>query len=401
MHAKYHWMGIVLICVILFGATITPTQAKGTTYMTGFNEWKSGDFGTWEFSGVIVNASGVMELDPAAAADGTDPYGVGGYYGGNFYNGGSYLVGEVISPEFTPEFDFSELIVSWNAITPPGTWVEILARVNIADRWTKFYNLGVWASDTGTIQRHSVKLQGDSDGYVAVDTLVLTDKKVLGRGYQLKVHLFSEDGTTTPSVRYLSAAYSTSAPKKAEVSVGNQGLWNNLIDVPECSQMVYPDGGNVWCSPTSVSMVLGYMGIDTGPCEPRVRATVDGVYDWIYDGHGNWVFNTAYAGSLGFIASVRRFASLAEVEPWVAQGIPVVFSFAWGKGDLTGAAIDSSNGHLALIVGFDDAGNPIVNDPAAAVDEDVQRTYNRAELEAVWLTNSGGTVYIIEPEGLD
>jgi len=169
-----------------------------------------------------------------------------------------------------------------------------------------------------------------------------------------------------------------------------------LLEVPECSQMVYPDGGNVWCSPTSVSMVIGFLEQDSDPCESRVRAAVEGVFDWIYDGHGNWVFNTAYAATHGFTASVRRFASLDEVEPWIAKGIPVVFSFAWSKGDLTGAAIDSSNGHLAVIVGFDAQGNPIVNDPAAASDDDVQRTYNRAELEAVWLTNSGGTVYIIE-----
>jgi len=397
MRAKYHWMGIVLICVILFGTIISPTQAKGTTYMTGFNEWKSGDFDTWEFSGALLNAAGELELDSDAAADGTDPYSAGGYYGGNFYNGGTYRVGEVTSPEFSDIFEFSELIVSWNADTPRGTWVEILASVKIGDHWTKFYNLGVWASDESTIKRHSVKLQGDQDGYVAVDTLVLTDKKALGKAYQLKVRLFSEDGVSTPSVRYLSAAYSTSAPKKFSPSIGNSAFWGTLTAVPECSQMVYPDGGNVWCSPTSVSMVLGYWGALPGDCEPRVRAAVDGVYDWIYDGHGNWVFNTAYAASLGFIASVRRFTSLDEVETWVAAEVPVVFSFAWNKGDLTGAAIDSSNGHLAVIVGFDDAGNPIVNDPAAAANEDVQRTYNRAELEAVWLTNSGGTVYIIQP----
>lgn len=397
MHARYGWVGIVLICVVLFGTIITPTQAKGTTYMTGFTEWKSDDFGTWEFSGVLLNAAGDLEINPSATTSEIDPYTAGSYYGGNFYNGSSYQVGEVLSPEFTADMDFSELIVSWNADTPPGTWVEILVRVNVGGRLTKWYNLGVWASDDSTIERHSVKLQGDSDGYVAVDTLVLTDKKALGDAYQLKVRLFSEDGVATPSVRYLSAAYSTSAPKKTEVSVGDSGLWNNLIDVPECSQMVYPDGGNVWCSPTSVSMVLGYWGVLPGGCEPRVRAAVDGVYDWIYDGHGNWVFNTAYAATLGFTASVRRFASLDEVEPWIARGVPVIFSFAWGKSDLTGAAIESSNGHLAVIVGFDSQGNPIVNDPAAAANDDVQRTYNRAELEAVWLTNSGGTVYIIEP----
>jgi hypothetical protein len=75
----------------------------------------------------------------------------------------------------------------------------------------------------------------------------------------------------------------------------------------------------------------------------------------------------------------------------------VVISYAWKKGQLTGAAVGSSSGHLSVVVGFDDQGNPIVNDPAAASDEDVQRTYLRSELEPLWLENSGGTVYLIKP----
>lgn len=364
--------------------------------MTGFAEWQAGDFTAWQKDGSAVNPAGELVLDFGTAVIQTDPYPAGGYYGGNFYNGASYQVGEVISPEFPAEFNFSELIVSWNAITPPGTWVEILARVTINSRQTKWYNLGVWASGTETINRHSVKLQGDQDGYVAVDTLVLTDKKAVTEAYQLKVRLFSADGVSSPIVKYLSAAYSTAVPKKLTASSGNSAMWNTLLTVPECSQMVYPDGGNVWCSPTSVSMVLGYLENSSESCEIRVRDAVAGVFDWIYNGHGNWVFNTAYAATHGFTASVRRFTSLDQVEPLIKDGTPVVFSFAWSKGDLTGAAIDSSNGHLAVIVGFDAQGNPIVNDPAAANNDDVQRTYNRAELEAVWLTNSGGTVYIIE-----
>ena len=86
-----------------------------------------------------------------------------------------------------------------------------------------------------------------------------------------------------------------------------------------------------------------------------------------------------------------------EIERWVSQGVPVIFSFSWNKGELTGAAIPSSNGHLAVVVGFDLQGNPIVNDPAAATDQEVQRTYLRSELEALWLASSGGTVYLIYP----
>jgi len=393
---KQRWLWIILLAGLVIGSTGNPVMAKGEPYMTGFYEWQGTGFADWQLSGVNFDGDRLVMVPTGAVLE-IDPIPPGGYYGGNFYNGGSYLVSEATSPVMAAELDFSELIVSWNADTPDGTWVETLARVQIGDRWTKWYNLGVWASGEGTIQRHSVKIQGDSDGYVAVDTLVLSGKKTSVTDYQIKVRFFSQDGSAVPTVRYISAAYSTAVPKKLTPSSGSPVYWNKLIPVPECSQMVYPDGGNVWCSPTSVSMVLSYWREDIRGCNTVVHETVEGVYDWIYDGHGNWVFNTAYAASKGFTASVQRFTSLDQVEPLINADIPVVFSFAWGKGDLTGAAIESSNGHLAIIVGFDEAGNPIVNDPAAASDADVQRTYLRSELEAVWLGNSGGTVYIIKP----
>jgi hypothetical protein len=243
-----------------------------------------------------------------------------------------------------------------------------------------------------------VQSQGDTDGTVADDTFISLSKKETTNKFQLKLRLFSADGISTPSIRNASVAYSTAKPKNASVSAGNPALWNTLINVPECSQMVYPDGGSVWCSPTSTSMVLGYWNGDTGPCEPRVRAAVDGVYDWVYDGHGNWPFNTAYAASQGYEGYVARFTSLAHAEEYVAAGIPVIMSVAWGKGDLTGADVDSTNGHLVVLVGFDASGNLIINDPATPANETVQRTYLRSEFEPLWLQASGGTVYLIYPQ---
>ncbi|MGE5250135.1 MAG: peptidase C39 family protein [Bacteroidota bacterium] len=399
MHPTFRYAGLVLTLLITLSSVAGSAYAKGTVYQTGFDEWlaSEGDFASWEKGGTGLNAEGELVLDPASAVPATDPYASGAYYGGNFYNGGSYWVGEATSPVMPAAFDLDELIASWNAVTPAGTWVEMLVRAELSGRWTKWYNLGIWASGSDPIQRHSVRLQGDADGYVAVDTLVVTAKKVVVDAYQLKVRLFSDDGLALPSVRYVSAAYSTTPAKKSAPSAGNPANWNTLIAVPECSQMVYSDGGNVWCSPTSTSMVVSYWQHYTGPCESAVRAAVAGTYDWIYDGNGNWPFNTAYAAAQGLQGSVRRFTSMTEIETWVAQGVPVVISFAWGKGELTGAAIPSSSGHLAVVVGFDVQGNPIVNDPAAASDEDVQRTYLRSELEPLWLKNSGGTVYIIKP----
>ena len=406
-------LGLLLsVMASVFG--LAPAQAASSTYTTGFTRWRAADggFGAWKTSetdetsdirGVRVEADGKLKLDPATAVAGTDPHPRGGYNGRNFYNGGSFAVGAATSPITPVNFSFTEAIASWNATTPAGTWIEILIRAEIGGRMTKWYNLGIWASDKSTVERHSVNLQGDADGFVAVDTLVLTGKKAQASAFQLKLRLFSAVNGVTPSVSAASVALSTTATKPSTLVPGNRDLWNTFLDVPECSQMVYSDGGEVWCSPTSTSMVLGYWqklaGVEIGACEPRVRAAVAGVYDWLYDGHGNWPFNTAYAATQGNEAYVARFTSMAQAEPWIAAGVPVVISYGWSKKSLTGAPIPSSGGHLAVLVGFDAAGNPIVNDPAASKNEDVQRTYDRAELESLWLEHSGGTVYLIYPKG--
>jgi uncharacterized protein YvpB len=194
-------------------------------------------------------------------------------------------------------------------------------------------------------------------------------------------------------------AYSSSIPKSANVSAGNPALWNRMIDVPKFSQMVYPEGGSVWCSPTSTAMVLSFLDNYQGEPAPQVHAAVEGVFDWIYDGHGNWPFNTAYASTFGYEGYVARFTSLAQAEEFVAAGVPVIMSIAWDKGDLTNSGVDSTNGHLVVLVGFDAAGNLIVNDPASPENETVRRSYLRSEFEPLWLQSSGGTVYVIYPPG--
>src|SRR6185503_9258807 len=256
---------IVLISALTL-SMVSSASAKGSggAYQTGFVRWRAADivadknFSSWSLNGIKLNA-GALEFDAATASAGTDPYAAGAYNGGNYYNAGSFFIGEATSPEISTSFDYKEAIASWNASTPAGSWVEIQFRAQYGTRWSKWYVLGIWASDTFTVERHSVNLQGDSDGFVAVDTFVSSNKKETTSKFQLKLRLFSADGSSTPNVRNASVAYSTSAPKRASASSGDPARWNTLINVPECSQMVYPDGGEVWCSPTSTSMVLGYL----------------------------------------------------------------------------------------------------------------------------------------------
>ena len=182
------------------------------------------------------------------------------------------------------------------------------------------------------------------------------------------------------------------------------------LPVPARSQMVFPDGGEVWCSPTSLSMVMAYWARETGDrgLDRPVPEVADGVYDYAYEGWGNWPFNTAYAAASGLGARVGRLASLAEAEAWVAAGVPLVASVAWDNGEagheLTGAPLARSDGHLLVVRGFTRSGAVVVNDPAAPKDADVRRVYDRGQFSRAWIQNRGsfgGVVYLVHPAGWD
>ena len=338
-------------------------------YRTGHRAWRAAEdaFSGWRGDGTDVSTDGVLRLGDGARE------------------------GEAISPVVRAGFAAREAIPSWNAATPAGTWLEVGLRARVGSRWTRWYELGSWSSRDGA-RRHSVAGQRDARGRVETDTLVLAAP---AEAFQLVLRLRSSRAGATPSVRLAALALSESPARPPKLVGGERGHWGKTLAVPSYSQMVYPDGGEAWCSPTSVAMVLAYWQRYGGPPEPRVRRAVRGTFDREYGGHGNWSFNTAFAATQGLEARVARCASLRELEPWVAVGVPVVVSYAWGHGQLDGAE-GASDGHLAVVVGFDRRGDPIVNDPAGR-GADVRRTYRRPQLERLWLEHSGGTVYLIHP----
>ncbi|HYY54259.1 MAG TPA: peptidase C39 family protein [Candidatus Dormibacteraeota bacterium] len=303
------------------------------------------------------------------------------------YNGGAHLVGTLRSPvlELAP---FDEVVPSWTALTPPGTWLEVRARVAFVKRWTRWYSLGVWAERDEPVARHSVPGQRDADAEVATDTLRVA---VAAQTLQVELGLFTLSPQALPVVTSLSLASSSEAEPPAFRA--ERAAWGRVLEVPPRSQMVHRDGGEAWCSPTSVAMVLAYHGVDVG-----VPAAAAATYDWAYDGCGNWPFNTAFAARFGMDAHVARFSSMYELERSIAEGLPLVASYAWKEGELPGAPLPAVDGHLGVVIGFDDRGDPVVNDPAARTDDEVRRTYPRVEFERQW-RRSRGTVYVIRPRG--
>ncbi|MGQ9836671.1 MAG: peptidase C39 family protein [Cyanobacteriota bacterium] len=391
-----------------------------STYRTGFHRWRAGEgrgFQDWAMQGIQINSQGQLQLDPQSWVQQQDPSppdfiqilaGELSFYGpqaSGFYTGGRYWVGEATSPAVATRFNMVGAIASWNARTLPGTWLELLIRAQTQNRWTKWYHGGIWTGDPSTLVSHeasvplprSVSGQQDKDGTMSTDLLVLADELNGAEAFQIKLRLFTQDPGRSATVDQIAVAFSNLPVKPEHLQPGDPSRWGKVLPVPQCSQMVYPDGGEVWCSPTSLAMVMAYWQQDTGPCEARVRSAVAGVYDWVYGGYGNWVFNVAHAAEQGFAGVVARLQSFTQAEAWIAAGVPVILSFAWSEGDLQGAPIPKSDGHLAVLVGFDAAGDPVVHDPAAQTDAEVRRTYNRAQLESLWLQHSGGTVYLIYP----
>lgn len=372
-----------------------------STYRTGLQRWRAGEaqgFQHWSTQGIRLNPQGQLVLDPEGWRQEVslgEPE--SGFQGRPVYPGGTYWVGEATSPAVPTGFPMVGAIASWNATTPPGTWLELWIRAKLSDRWTRWYHGGVWAADPLTLASHSVQGQGDEDGNLYTDLLVLNDTLNGAEAFQVRVRLFTQDPGRSALVDQVAVAISNQPVKPSRLSPGDPSRWGKVLDLPLCSQMVYPDGGEVWCSPTSLAMVLAYWQRDPRPCELLVRAAVAGVYDRVYDGHGNWVFNVAHAAEQGLSGVVARLESLAQAEAWIAAGVPVVLSYAWGEGELEGAPIPKSKGHLAVLVGFDSHGDPIVHDPAAKTNEEVRRTYRRKQLESLWLEHSGGTVYLIHP----
>lgn len=391
--------GIMLAVLASSLVSIRPAAAAEARQSDLWLNSGQAEFAGWQLSGVKPSGD-TLQLDTATLKNGRDPYVEGSYKGGNYYNGGTFAYGEALAPYYSPPGGFDSAIVSWNAITPAGTWVELRLKALVGSKWTREYVMGIWSSDTGTVRRHSVNGQSDADGEVETDTLNLKNR---ASAFQLKVILYTTNGAT-PKLSL--AAVNTTRSGDSPALTSSHAAWGKDIAVPERSQMIYPDGGEVWCSPTSTSMVLAYWSAKTGKAilDQTVPNTAARTLDWIYDGNGNWPFNTAYAASMesgNVEAYVTRMLSLAQLESWIEKGIPVIVSIAYKSGQLAGTPISASNGHLLVVRGFDASGNVITNDPAAdpRINQKTRIVYNRSQFEQRWLESSGGMAYLIYPKG--
>lgn len=382
------------------------TPLVDNAFWTSYADWRSGTArGTLAVSGA---RPGLVIGAPAGRTDYADPH---------TGKSATWEYATWTSPLHRSAVPATEVIASWNAETPAGTWLQIELSGRYSDNTaTPWYVMGRWTSGDGDgdIRRTSVDDQTDGRSSIWTDTFSVDDAASGLRlaSYQLRLTLYRKPGTRLTPVVHRAGAMASDIPDRFTVPASTPGLARELT-VPRYSQNVhagqypeYDNGGEAWCSPTSSQMIIEYWGrkptaadlawVNPAFADPQVCHAARFTFDYQYDGCGNWPFNAAYAATYrDMSAAVTRLGSLTDVETLIRAGIPVITSQSFLKEELTGAGYGTS-GHLMTVIGFTAGGDVIANDPASPDNPAVRRVYRRSEWETIWLRtkrhNAAGTV---------
>jgi hypothetical protein len=298
----------------------------------------------------------------------------------------------------TTDFPFNDLVPSWNVEVPEqtGFMAEIRVGRKEADTWTTWYYFGVWGIAPAPVP--AGRAIGDADGVIDVDTFRST--KTFDR-IQYRFTLLTAAAGQSPTIRRVAMAYSNTLDDAAlaarfrkPIDPGPPAGWVRRLPVPWRSQTVEEERiRHSICSPTSVSMVMQFYGINV-PTSQVART----VYDSTYRMYGNWIRAVQTAYSFGIVGHLERFGDFEGVKRHIAAGHPVIASIRIDKGDIRIAPTRSSNGHLVVITGFDDKGNVCINDPAGKTPESGVVTYDQQDMKKIWLDH-GGVGYVLLGKG--
>ena len=301
---------------------------------------------------------------------------------------------------------FKRLLVSWNCETPKGTWIEIQARAfisyyddneNSTYEWSDWLSFGKW----GTHIKRSSK---SPDSHLAK---ISTDEFIIKGNYtdtaskiQIRALLHTENTNVTPSIRQFVISYKDNTPRLKSIEIPS----DKIIDVPSYSQYIRDKNiGGVICSPTSITMLLNRRNENL-----IVEETAWSCFDYDYEAFGNWLFNVAFASSLGYESFVE-YGNLKSLKREIYSEYPVAVSVKYTNdiNNLEYPYIENAPittaGHILVVRGFekkDGIDYVVVNDPAGKSNESVTRRYKLSEFESAWHRGSN-IMYIIHDKEVE
>ena len=277
--------------------------------------------------------------------------------------------GTFISNEVDLGGRFKSMLASWNSSSAGGT-VEVSVSVKLADgSFTGWYSWGVWSAIRGISGSKSME---DRHGEIDIDILTLKNECAGIVKYKIDIKQTGEESPVVYNV--------TLACDKQESNLKAPEDTYKKLDVPYRRQGDVPEIGGSICSATSLSMVLLYHGEEG----LDVADTAWGVRDYGASKFGNWAFNVAYAGELGYNAYIDYF-DIDAIKYAISTGHPLACSIRVKAGQLSASGFPSysTNGHLLCVVGFEEKNGQkwlLINDPAhpevkAILESDFENIY--------------------------
>lgn len=139
-----------------------------------------------------------------------------------------------------------------------------------------------------------------------------------------------------------------------------------------------------------------------------VEETAWSCFDYDYDAFGNWLFNVAFASSLGYESFVE-YGNLKSLKREIYNGYPVAVSVKYTNdiNNLEYPYIENAPmttaGHILVVRGFDKKDGidyVVVNDTAGKNNESVTRRYKLDEFENAWYRGNN-IMYVIHDKEIE
>ncbi len=261
--------------------------------------------------------------------------------------------GTFISDEVYLGGSFKQMLASWNSDASGGT-VEISVAIMLDDgTYTDWFSWGVWSAIKGLSGSASTK---NEHGKVGIDILDLNEECEGVVKYRIDIKQKKDHSPIVYNV--------TLASDKEDSLLKAPTDTYKKLDVPYRRQTDVPEIGGQICSATSLSMILLYLGEEG----LEVEDVAWGVRDYGAQRFGNWAYNVAYAGELGYNAYIDYF-DIDAIKWAVYTGHPLACSIRVKAGQLSASGYPGyqSNGHLLCVVGYEERNGKkwlLINDPA-------------------------------------
>jgi hypothetical protein len=212
--------------------------------------------------------------------------------------------------------------------------------------------------------------------------------RVTGPLPPLRVRLFVQGFDEAPPIGLVTVSVHQGADTTCTAPISG-GV---SLPVPAASQMQLPAAvAHRTCSPTCLAMVLAYHG--------RPMAVLDVVqlaHHQPTDLYGVWPANIWAASRLGRLGYLSHLPGWPAVTWLLDRGLPVIASIRFEAGELDGAPVSRTSGHLIVVRGYCGS-RVLVNDPAAPDEATVAREYDQEQLLRVWLARAAVGYVLLPP----